>query len=266
MKNFIKFILNQLDLELHRKSLYESSDDPIKVLEILFDSNGLNTIIDGGASIGTIARRFCDTFKDARIYAFEPYQAHFDALQEVANNNNRIIPIKKGLSNKNENRSLFLNQSSGTNSLLRATKQGQEIYGDQLKEIGQTDVECVSLDYYLQSKEIESVDILKLDLQGGELDALDGASKTLEQGKIKCILCEVMFESHYQNQPSSGRLLYYLIEKYGFSLFNLYQLHHHNGRLIYADALFLLPSFLESIAQKMPIQFHPHSKLQIHFQ
>jgi len=265
MKNFIKFILNQLDLDIHRKSLYESADDPIKVLEILFKNNGLSTIIDGGASIGTITRRFCDTFKDARIYAFEPYQPHFDTLQEVANNNKRIIPVKKGLSNKNENQSLFLNQSSGTNSLLRATKQGQAIYGDQLKEIGQTEVECTTLDHYLQSKEIESVDILKLDLQGGELDALDGASKTLEEGKINCILCEMMLESHYQNQPSAGRLLHSLIEKYGFSLFNLYQLHHHHGRFIYADALFVLPSFLESITKKLPLQFHPHSKLPIHF-
>jgi len=266
MKNLIKFILNQLDLDIHRKSLYESADDPIKVLKILFESNGLSTIVDGGASIGTLAQRFSDTFTDARVYAFEPYQPHFDALQEVANKNKRIIPVKKGLSNRNGNRSFFLNQASGTNSFLQATNQGQAIYGDQLKEIGQTEVECTTLDHYLESKEIESVDILKLDLQGGELDALHGASKSLEGGKIKCILCEVMFESHYHFQPSAGILLHYLIEKFGFSLFNLYQLHHHHGRLIYADAVFLLPSSLEPIAKRMPLQFHPHSKLPIHFQ
>jgi FkbM family methyltransferase len=186
-------------------------------------------------------------------------------LQEVANKNTRIIPVKKGLSNRNGNRSFFLNQASGTNSFLQATEQGQAIYGDQLKEIGQTEVYCISLDHYLQENKIESVDILKLDLQGGELDALDGASKTLEEGKIKCILCEVMLDSHYQNQPSAGRLLHYLIEKFGFSLFNLYQLHHHHGRLIYADAVFLLPSFLELIAKRIPFQFHPHSNLPIHF-
>ena len=59
----------------------------------------------------------------------------------------------------------------------------------------------------MQENKIESVDILKLDLQGGELDALDGASKSLKEGKIKCILCEVMFECHYYNQPSAGKLL-----------------------------------------------------------
>ena len=263
MKNLIKFILNQLDLDIHRKSLYESADDPIKVLKILFESNGLSTIVDGGASIGTLAQRFSDTFTDARVYAFEPYQPHFDALQEVANKNKRIIPVKKGLSNRNGNRSFFLNQASGTNSFLQATKQGQAIYGDQLKEIGQTEVECTTLDHYLESKEIESVDILKLDLQGGELDALHGASKSLEGGKIKCVLCEVMFEKHYEEQPSAGKLLNSLIEGFGFTLFNFYQSNYHRGRLIYSDVLLFHPSLFAEIDKHSINFFHAHSRLPI---
>ena len=48
MKNFIKFILNQLDLDIHRKSLYESADDPIKVLEILLKAMDLAQLLMEG--------------------------------------------------------------------------------------------------------------------------------------------------------------------------------------------------------------------------
>jgi hypothetical protein len=107
MKNLIKYILNQLDLDIHRKSLYENADDPIYALEVLFENIVLKSIVDGGASTGTLAGRFSNSFPDARVYAFEPYQPHFHALQKVANNNNRIIPVKKGLGNRNGTRSFF---------------------------------------------------------------------------------------------------------------------------------------------------------------
>jgi FkbM family methyltransferase len=263
MKKFIKFILNQFDLDIRRKSLYERGDDPIKVLEILFESIGLKTIIDGGASIGTLAQRFSDTFPDARVHAFEPYQPHFDALQEVADNNKRIIPVKKGLSNRNGTRSFFQNQSSGTNSFLQAAERGQAIYGDQLKGIGQTQAECISLDHYLQENKIQSVDILKLDLQGGEADALDGASKSLAAGKIKCVLCEVMFEKHYEEQPSAGKLLNSLLEDFDLTLVNFYQSNYHRGRIIYSDVLLFHPSLFAEIEKNAINFFHAHSRLPI---
>ena len=96
-----------MDFDIHRKFLYESADDPIRVLEVLWKSNELSTIIDGGASIGNPAQRFSDTFTDARVFAFEPYLLHFDALQKIASKNKRIVPVKKRLSNRNEIRSFF---------------------------------------------------------------------------------------------------------------------------------------------------------------
>jgi FkbM family methyltransferase len=263
MKKIIKTILNHFDFDIQRVSCLEKSNDPINVLELLFTRMGLKTIIDGGASIGTISKRFSESFPTAKIHAFEPYQPHFDVLQEITSIYKHIIPLNKGLCDMNGKCSFFLNQESGTNSTLRANKKGQNIYGDQLKEIGQTEIECISLDSYLQQNNIDSVDVLKLDLQGGEVDALKGAANSLASGKIKCILIEVMFENHYIDQPSAGRLLHDLIEEYGFSLFNLFDLHHHCGRLIYADAIFILPETLDSVKKRLPNLFHQYSKLLI---
>ena len=235
----------------------------MKILGTLFKSSDIKTIVDGGASIGTITQRLSDIFQKSQIHAFEPFQPHFNQLQRVAAKNHRIIPVKKALNNKEGSVKFFLNAETGTNSILQSTELGRSIYGDQLKEIGQTHVECVSLDQYLELNKIDSIDILKLDLQGSEFAALNGATKALSAGKIKCVLCEIMFETHYKNQPSPGKLMNHLIDEYDFSLFNFYQLHYHYGRLIYADALFIHSSILSEVKDNTKKEFHPFSNLPI---
>lgn len=263
MKSIIKNILKNLDFDLHRVSLQNRKDDPIYVSTKLFNPLKVKCVIDGGASIGTITQRLSNSFQNSQIHAFEPFDPHFDQLQRIADKNSRITPVKKALSDKEGKVTFFLNTETGTNSILQSTENGRSIYGDQLKEIGQTHVECISLDQYLKLNKIDSVDILKLDLQGSELAALNGTSKSLSAGKIKCVLCEIMFETHYKNQPSAGKILNYLIDQFDFSLFNFYQLHYHHGKLIYADAILIHSSILNEVKGKIKKDFHPFSNLPI---
>lgn len=263
MKNFVKAFFEYFDFTVQRKSLLERSEDPIQVCELIHEGIDVKTIIDGGASIGTLTQKISNSFPNAYIHAFEPFQDHFNELQKVACKNNYIIPVDKALSDQIGTRTFFLNQEGGTNSLLQSTSEGQAIYGKQLKEKGRTEVECVSLDYYLRQHEIESVDLLKLDLQGGEVDALRGATRSLHDGKIKCIICEVMFERHYNGQPTAGKLLFELIENFGFILLNFYQSNHHRGKLIYSDALLIHPSRLAQIEKRTERSFHAYSKLPL---
>jgi len=261
IKSILKSFLNLFDYNISRKSLYDKSDDPIYILQFLLKSFHVREIIDGGASIGTFSQRLSESFPSSKIHAFEPFQKHFDQLQEIAQKNNSILPVKKCLSNNNNKKLFFLNQEAGTNSLLQSTKQGQTVYGNQLKQIGQTEVECTSIDHYLHSKKIESVDLLKLDLQGGEYNAIQGASESLSQGKIKSILCEILFENHYEDQVSAGKLLKVLIDDYNFIFFNFYQSNYYNGKLIFADVLLFHPSIIEEVKRKNKSLFLPYSNI-----
>ena len=166
----------------------------------------------------------------------------------------------KALSNNIKPKVFFLNQSSGTNSFFQSNSDSNETYGNQLKQIGQTTVECTTLDNYLFSNHIKSVDLLKLDLQGGEIAALNGTTKSLKSGIVKCILCEIMFEKHYKNQPNAGKLLNLLINEYGFTLFNFYQHNYHHGKLIYADALLIHSDIVSDVTKISKNTFLPFSK------
>jgi FkbM family methyltransferase len=57
--------------------------------------------------------------------------------------------------------------------------------------VRRTEVEAISLDDYLAAQRIERIDLMKIDVEGGELEAFRGASRLL--GSIRPILlCEVL--------------------------------------------------------------------------
>ena len=110
---------------------------------------------------------------------------------------------------------MSINECEGTSSLL-PSKTKRSIYKDLLKNKDEVLVNTTTIDHLFLDK---SIDVLKLDLQGGEYNALKGAEKILDQGKIKIIICEVMFESHYEEQKWIE--LVQTIENKGYIFFNL---------------------------------------------
>ena len=198
-------------------------------------------------------------FPLADVHAIEPYPPFHANLEKLATNYKRIRAKKIALSDENGTRVLQINKSEGTNSLLRSNEEGKAIYGDLLSTTGEIKVKSQMLDDFLNENSIEQVDLLKLDLQGSELPALIGASLALSEGRIKCILCEIMFQPHYESQPSASAILHELMENHDYTLFNLYQPHHHHGYLCQTDALLFHSSIHSAAREKARSSFLPHT-------
>jgi FkbM family methyltransferase len=101
------------------------------------------------------------------------------------------------------------------------------------------EIDCVTLD----SLDLKNPDFIKIDIQGGELRALFGATKTLEN----CfgLELEVEFLELYKGQPLFGEIVKYL-DDHGFQFFDFVNLcrwerdsHSGLGQLVFGDALFL---------------------------
>ena len=205
-------------------------------------------------------QRLSRLFPNALIHAFEPFPDFHKDLQNKAKLNSNITTYPFGLG-KCEDKVFFnVNKSQGTNSILKSNHRSKEIYGEQMSIEKEIQIPINSLDNLFNFTDNQCIDILKLDLQGYELDALIGATKLLEKGQIKVILCEVMFEAAYENQPSWIELVS-LIEKHDLTLFNLYQRHYYQGRLIQADILFLRNDLLQNTEHKRNKAFHNFSEI-----
>ena len=87
--------------------------------------------------------------------------------------------------------------------------------------------------------ESASLDILKVDIQGGEVKTLHGAAELLKARRIGLIYTEVLFVPLYQGQGWFYDIAAYL-EGYGYRLFDFYSfLYGEDGQLKWGDAVFL---------------------------
>lgn len=112
----------------------------------------------------------------------------------------------------------------------------KEQFGDMNRELHLVSERRIGQDV-LDEWEIDC-DILKLDVQGYELEVLKGAEKTLQ--KVGVVQCEVEFNPLYENQPLFPAIDGFLRER-GFELYDLRNLHYLSGQLYWADAFYLRP-------------------------
>jgi FkbM family methyltransferase len=141
-------------------------------------------VVDGGAHIGLYSllasRRIGDT---GEVIAFEPdpYNFHVLAFNLKQNHCSNVLPTPKALSNNVGSSIFFQNSGTISSSLVERRDFGS------CKRI---QVEVTRLDEELQSVKIDSI-LIKLDLEGHELLALQGMKDVLQRGKSVNLFCEV---------------------------------------------------------------------------
>lgn len=135
-------------------------------------------VIDGGAAEGDSADLFLgQTGPGGSVHAFEPTPDTFARLNDFAATRpaGAVIPVNKALHRKN-----------GTVSFFEAFAM---CHGNKVSEEGGTIVEAVALDEYADSLELDGLDLIKLDVEGGEMDALLGARLTIRRFMPKLQIC-----------------------------------------------------------------------------
>ena len=143
-------------------------------------------VFDVGAHIGGYREQVMRFFPQARIHAFEPSKVHYEILMKKISEFNNITANNVGLGSRIEDRILYKDQD--VTGLASLTQRDLDHIGKSFEKT--ESVQIVTLDDYLSDQEIPCTDLLKLDIEGHELDALNGAINTIKHRKITLIQFE----------------------------------------------------------------------------
>jgi FkbM family methyltransferase len=146
---------------------------------------GTITVFDVGANKGDYAIAINTVLGErASIYSFEPSKPTFFELKKNTAKIPSIHLYNSGLSSKPQNLDLYYdNKGSGLASVY---KRGLASIEMSEKE----EVSFTTLDIFCKENSIDRIDLLKMDVEGHELDILKGAEETLASGKIKSLQFE----------------------------------------------------------------------------
>lgn len=169
-------------------------------------------VIDIGANIGFYTLTAAQIVGEkGNVLAFEPEHSNFQMLQQnlFANSYSFVTPIEAAISDKTEKIYLFRSDSHfGDHRIYQHSKDQQ----------GAVMVQAYALDDFLDPS--QTVDIIKMDIQGAEGLALSGMTGLLERSQDIKIFMEFWPEGLLQTGNSPQNILNSLVEM-GFLVFEI---------------------------------------------
>lgn len=205
-------------------------------------------ILDIGANAGTITALYRELFPLAQIHCFEAMPQACELIRNRFRDDQRIAVHQAAVCAEAGPRTFTMNAASDTSSLMIADVDAiPESYRQAMTSTKSITVPGLAIDSFCSQSGIDYVDLMKLDIQGGELQALQGAAGMLERQAISLIYCEAFFLPFYKAQPLFGDIAAYL-SSHGYRLHGIYNptFSGQTGRLQWSDCIFVNAAFADA--------------------
>jgi FkbM family methyltransferase len=145
-----------------------------------------STVVDIGANLGAFSLYVCSTgLKCHNVYAFEPVPETFGRLQENLGRNGFCAHVGRlafGAAESHETTIAYYPGSPSTASVASARSRVDK---------GLVTARMTTVDRFVEESGLGSVDLLKLDVEGYELEVIRGSELSLRDGRIRAICLEV---------------------------------------------------------------------------
>ena len=190
-------------------------------------------VFDVGGHVGDYTEALLRVRPASRVFVFEPSDSHFRLLQRRLGGRANVALEKIGLGARSCELPLYkIGDVAGTASLTRRRLDHLGVAMDIVES-----VVVRTLDEIVSQHGVESIDLLKIDVEGHELDVLNGGTKAFQDNRIKL----VQFEFGGCNLDTRTTLqdFFYFFQKRDFTIALL----QRSGKIE------VLPRYLEFLEQ-----------------
>ena len=179
--------------------------------EFLQNINTGDTIIDVGAHIGEYTLLGAKLVGDkGLIISVEPDHDSVISLKKniILNNFKNYLILEKAVGEKIETKSLYKVNEEDVYGYL-------DPYVENKKLKKHSEIEVTTIDSIVLSNNINTINLLKIDVEGFEYEVLLGCNDTLKKNKIKKIIIE-LHPSYLQSKGDNEELIHTFLKEHGF--------------------------------------------------
>lgn len=250
-KKLIKSCLSKFGFLVFNKRNLPWGIDLFQDIQRFTDLDSIKTVFDVGANVGQSSRIYSEKFKLAKIYAFEPVKSTFVELKTMVNGIRNIECFNIALGEKSQIVKIPIQGKSTLNSLSVVRNEG--LYdGENLEEI-----QVETIDEILLEINQPTIDFLKIDTEGYEMEVLKGSESVLKNNQIKFLLLELGIKSHKRTTYYNQVQLY--LGELGYDVLGFYKqsqsLYTKSRFLMHSDVLFVNSEWSKSLKPKFVKSF-----------
>jgi len=194
------------------------------------------TVVDAGAHEGMFTDAFLQLHSPARVVLVEPLAELAAKLKTRFDGRPGFSVLAAALSDRDGEAEFQINQSDASSSLYPIDQRNSAWFGRDLQVARTATVPTLTLPQLMSGENLSTIDLLKLDLQGGERAVLSSAEAVLD--RVRVIYTEVFFERLYGDAWLFWETNEFLSAR-GFKLCGISNIvHAQDGTLLQANAIF----------------------------
>ena len=184
-------------------------------------------VIDAGVAHGTPG--IYENYPDSKLLLIEPLQEFKKSLELICNKYSKFISIEKALTSYEGKLQLFVKKSKSGSSQFKS--ENEDI-------IEKRSVDTVTLKSLLSEYYVGGSILLKMDIEGGELDVILNSKDELKF--VDVVILEVTFLPRLEGCPSFTSVMKVMID-YGFEVFDIVDKRYYekSKNLFQSDMVFV---------------------------
>ena len=182
-------------------------------------------ILDVGANQGDYTIAALKSYPNSKVICFEPVKETFDSLKNnLSNYQDRFVLFNQALSHETGESEINITNFHGANSILPQSAT-HKTYNPHVREIKKETIQLVRLDDVSKKFPTQYIDVLKIDVEGYELNVLKGGTQFLKD-HVDTIIIEISMMRDQSWQEQSVVDIFLLLKNLGFCLINVIDLAH----------------------------------------